>query len=74
MADTNNHRIQVFALTGEFRCQFGVPGKDEGQLWYPRKVRLTFFLDFVLLTIHMMTLFATLDNSMRIRSTTKTFV
>ena len=52
MADTNNHRIQVrsykyewlhsslqvFEKNGTFRYQFGIPGKEEGQLWYPRKV------------------------------------
>ncbi|CAB3368892.1 Hypothetical predicted protein [Cloeon dipterum] len=38
VADTNNHRIQVFDKTGNFKFQFGIPGKEEGQLWYPRKV------------------------------------
>ncbi|XP_078042465.1 protein meiotic P26 [Augochlora pura] len=38
VADTNNHRIQIFDKTGAFKFQFGVPGKEEGQLWYPRKV------------------------------------
>ncbi|XP_030759942.1 LOW QUALITY PROTEIN: brain tumor protein-like [Sitophilus oryzae] len=38
VADTNNHRIQIFEKTGSFKFQFGIPGKDEGQLWYPRKV------------------------------------
>ncbi|XP_008548372.1 B-box type zinc finger protein ncl-1 [Microplitis demolitor] len=38
VADTNNHRIQIFDKTGEFKSQFGIPGKEEGQLWYPRKV------------------------------------
>lgn len=38
VADTNNHRIQVFDKAGIFKIQFGIPGKDEGQLWYPRKV------------------------------------
>uniref|UniRef100_A0A6P7FBJ9 B-box type zinc finger protein ncl-1-like n=1 Tax=Diabrotica virgifera virgifera TaxID=50390 RepID=A0A6P7FBJ9_DIAVI len=32
------HRIQIFEKTGTFKFQFGIPGKDEGQLWYPRKV------------------------------------
>lgn len=27
VADTNNHRIQVFEKTGEFKYQFGIPGK-----------------------------------------------
>ncbi|KAL3265607.1 hypothetical protein HHI36_009811 [Cryptolaemus montrouzieri] len=38
VADTNNHRVQVFEKSGTFKFQFGIPGKDEGQLWYPRKV------------------------------------
>ncbi|XP_060830287.1 B-box type zinc finger protein ncl-1 [Bombus pascuorum] len=38
VADTNNHRIQIFDKTGIFKFQFGVPGKEEGQLWYPRKI------------------------------------
>lgn len=38
VADTNNHRIEVFEKGGAFKFQFGVPGKEEGQLWYPRKV------------------------------------
>lgn len=38
VADTNNHRIEVFEKNGAFKFQFGVPGKEEGQLWYPRKV------------------------------------
>lgn len=39
IADTNNHRICVYDKSGEFKSAFGTPGKDEGQLWYPRKVR-----------------------------------
>lgn len=38
VADTNNHRIQVFDKNGEHKFMFGTPGKDEGMLWYPRKV------------------------------------
>lgn len=38
IADTNNHRICIFDKAGEFKSSFGVAGKDEGQLWYPRKV------------------------------------
>ncbi|RNA13251.1 brain tumor -like [Brachionus plicatilis] len=38
VADTNNHRVQVFDKDGEFKHAFGSPGRDEGQLWYPRKV------------------------------------
>jgi len=40
VADTNNHRIQVFEKNGTYRYQFGIPGKEEGQLWYPRKVAM----------------------------------
>jgi hypothetical protein len=38
VADTNNHRIQVFDKNGEYKYAFGSPGREEGQLWYPRKV------------------------------------
>lgn len=40
VADTNNHRIQVFEKNGTYRYQFGVAGKEEGQLWYPRSVHI----------------------------------
>lgn len=30
--------IQVFDKSGNHRFNFGVAGKEEGQLWYPRKV------------------------------------
>ena len=32
------YSFQVFEKNGTFRYQFGIPGKEEGQLWYPRKV------------------------------------
>ncbi|XP_037936980.1 B-box type zinc finger protein ncl-1-like [Teleopsis dalmanni] len=38
VADTNNHRIVVYDKHANFKFQFGVPGKEEGQLWFPRKV------------------------------------
>lgn len=38
IADTNNHRICIFDKEGGFKHSFGVAGKDEAQLWYPRKV------------------------------------
>ena len=28
----------MFEKNGTFRYQFGVAGKEEGQLWYPRLV------------------------------------
>ena len=40
IADTFNHRICIFEKTGQFKHQFGSPGKEDGQLWYPRKVGL----------------------------------
>lgn len=30
--------LQVFDKAGTFKFQFGTAGKEEGQLWYPRKV------------------------------------
>ena len=30
--------FQIFDKNGNFKYMFGVPGKDEGMLWYPRKV------------------------------------
>lgn len=38
VADTNNHRIEIFEKDGTFRMEFGSPGKQNGHLWYPRKV------------------------------------
>lgn len=38
VADTNNHRITVFDKAGAYKFYFGAAGKEEGQLWYPRKV------------------------------------
>ncbi|GBP65514.1 Brain tumor protein [Eumeta japonica] len=38
VADTNNHRITVFDKSGSYKFSFGNAGKEEGQLWYPRKV------------------------------------
>ncbi|KAG9510687.1 ER degradation-enhancing alpha-mannosidase-like protein 2 [Fragariocoptes setiger] len=40
VADTNNHRICIFDKNGTFMSQFGVSGKEEGQLWNPRKVAI----------------------------------
>jgi len=28
----------VFSKDGDFKYHFGVAGKEEGQMWYPRKV------------------------------------
>jgi len=38
VADTNNHRIQVFDKEGNFKFQFGEVGKRDGQLLYPNRV------------------------------------
>ena len=38
VADTNNHRIQVFNREGQFKFQFGECGKGIGQLLYPNRV------------------------------------
>lgn len=37
VADTNNHRIQVFDKEGRFKFQFGECGKRDGQLLYPNR-------------------------------------
>jgi len=38
VADTNNHRIQIFDKEGRFKYQFGEVGKRDGQLLYPNRV------------------------------------
>ncbi|KAI5703269.1 brain tumor protein [Diaphorina citri] len=38
VADTNNHRIQIFDKEGRFKFQFGECGKRDGQLLYPNRV------------------------------------
>lgn len=38
VADTNNHRIQVFDKEGHFKFMFGECGKRDGQLLYPNRV------------------------------------
>lgn len=40
VADTNNHRVCIFDKSGTYITQFGSPGKEEGQLWNPRKVAI----------------------------------
>lgn len=40
VADTNNHRVCIFDKSGTFLSQFGEPGKEDGQLWNPRKVAI----------------------------------
>lgn len=40
VADTNNHRVCIFDKSGTYITQFGTPGKEEGQLWNPRKVAI----------------------------------
>ncbi|CAF4341058.1 unnamed protein product, partial [Rotaria sordida] len=38
VANKNNHQIQIFDKNGQYKYQFGMPKKEEGQLWYPKKV------------------------------------
>lgn len=38
VADTNNHRIQIFDREGKFKFHFGECGKRDGQLLYPNRV------------------------------------
>ena len=38
VADTNNHRIQIFRSDGSFKTAFGEVGKRDGQLLYPNRV------------------------------------
>ncbi|GAB1601568.1 E3 ubiquitin-protein ligase TRIM56-like [Argonauta hians] len=40
IADTNNHRIQIFNKDGRFKFQFGECGKRDGQLLYPNRVAI----------------------------------
>uniref|UniRef100_A0A914Q028 Brain tumor protein n=1 Tax=Panagrolaimus davidi TaxID=227884 RepID=A0A914Q028_9BILA len=38
VADTNNHRIQIFDSQCNFKLSFGEPGKRDGQLLYPNRI------------------------------------
>lgn len=38
VADTNNHRIQVFDENGKFRFKFGDVGRADGQFFFPNRV------------------------------------
>lgn len=38
VADTNNHRVQIFTNQGLWLLSFGNAGRSEGNLWYPRKI------------------------------------
>ncbi|CAH8828622.1 unnamed protein product [Trichobilharzia szidati] len=40
VADTYNHRIQIFSKQGKFVSFFGVSGRVDGLMWYPRKVAI----------------------------------
>lgn len=40
IADTNNHRISIFSLKGEYRYSFGEEGIEPGKLYQPRKIAL----------------------------------
>ncbi|CAA9996035.1 unnamed protein product [Nesidiocoris tenuis] len=38
VADTQNHRIQVFDLEGRFKFKFGASGQDDGSFSFPNRV------------------------------------
>ncbi|OWA52677.1 B-box type zinc finger protein ncl-1 [Hypsibius exemplaris] len=38
VADTNNHRVQIFDHEGRFKFAFGECGKRDGQMLYPNRV------------------------------------
>ncbi|CAF1088534.1 unnamed protein product [Rotaria sordida] len=40
VANKNNHQIQIFDKNDQYKYQFGMPKKEEGQLWYPKKVAI----------------------------------
>uniref|UniRef100_A0AC35EY21 Uncharacterized protein n=1 Tax=Panagrolaimus sp. PS1159 TaxID=55785 RepID=A0AC35EY21_9BILA len=40
VADTNNHRIQIFDSQCNFKFAFGEPGKRDGQLLYPNRIAI----------------------------------
>ena len=40
MADSNNHRIQVFTTEGEFLRMFGQKGRGRGELYWPSNIAL----------------------------------
>ena len=50
VADTNNHRIQVFDKDGKFRFQFGEMGKRDGQLLYPNRVAVVAMTGDIVIT------------------------
>ncbi|XP_065647014.1 E3 ubiquitin-protein ligase TRIM71 [Hydra vulgaris] len=35
VTDHSNHKVQVFDVNGKLLHQFGVRGKDDGEIWYP---------------------------------------
>lgn len=37
VADTKNHRIQVYDRDGKFKFQFGMQGKEGGQFLFPNR-------------------------------------
>ena len=40
VVDTNCHRVQVFDKEGQFKLQYGLRGKNDGQLFYPNRVAI----------------------------------
>ena len=50
VADTNNHRIQVFDGEGKFKYQFGECGKRDGQLLYPNRIAVMKLTNDIVIT------------------------
>ncbi|MES1904678.1 MAG: hypothetical protein MHPSP_000820, partial [Paramarteilia canceri] len=40
IANTNNHKILFFSIEGDLMHHFGRSGKEDGHLWYPRKIAI----------------------------------
>lgn len=53
IADTSNHRICVYDKNGKYKSSFGTPGREEGQLYNPRKVSYCLFLLSIVILIHL---------------------
>ncbi|XP_054719167.1 brain tumor protein-like [Uloborus diversus] len=50
VADTNNHRIQIFDADGKFKFKFGEVGKSDGQFYFPNRVAVLPNCDDIVVT------------------------